>query len=321
MEAYREDRSDACGDGGSRPQRSFRPERFARSDVLRGDNRNRGQHGRGDEEEETDDFFDDADSRRDFETATVCDDGNEEKGNLDESVLCGDGGSDSENPAENEFVRFQVPKGNSNAEMRTLRGEQGNNHACGLRNDRGEGRALCAQVEVSDENVIQRDVQNAGNRDKVHGTPRIPHAAENRRDDVVCDDERDSGEAYPQVEHRPGESLFGRFQNARDVLAKKQENSGQEKGNDSEQGDRVSGDARNGPEIFRPGRPPDENRRAHGESDDDDRQKMHRLASDGDRRNRFGPLELSDDKEVRKPVKRLQKIGDEKGGGKDGDVF
>ena len=51
--------------------------------------------------------------------------------------------------------------------------------------------------------------------------------------------------------------------------------------------------------------------RSHGESDDDDGQHVHQLASDGDGRDRRGAIEEPRDKEVGHAVEGLQEAGDE----------
>lgn len=48
----------------------------------------------------------------------------------------------------------------------------------------------------------------------------------------------------------------------------------------------------------------------HGESDDDDGQHVHQLASDGDSRDRCGAIEETCDEEVGHAVERLQKTGE-----------
>ena len=59
--------------------------------ILCGEGGDGREHGRGDEEEEADDLLHDADCGGDFDAAAVCDGGDDEKGDLDESVLTGDG--------------------------------------------------------------------------------------------------------------------------------------------------------------------------------------------------------------------------------------
>ena len=51
--------------------------------------------------------------------------------------------------------------------------------------------------------------------------------------------------------------------------------------------------------------------RPHGESDDDDGQHVHQLASDGDSRDRRGTIEEPCDEEVGHAVEGLQEAGDE----------
>ena len=54
---------------------------------------------------------------------------------------------------------------------------------------------------------------------------------------------------------------------------------------------------------------------AHGKADDDDGQHVHELASDGDRRDDCGAVELSCDEKVRETVEGLEKAGDHVGNG------
>ena len=81
--------------------------------------------------------------------------------------------------------------------MELLDGKKENENAHRLRKDRREGRPCGAEAHAAHEHIIQKNVQYAGDQDKVHRALGISHTAENGCNQVVRDDQRDSGKADP----------------------------------------------------------------------------------------------------------------------------
>ena len=65
-------------------------------------------------------------------------------------------------------------------------------------------------MEKSDKKIIQNNIGNTGNRNKIHGAFGISHATENGANNIIGCDKRDSQKSDDQILHRFCHSLFRR---------------------------------------------------------------------------------------------------------------
>ncbi len=79
--------------------------------------------------------------------------------------------------------------------------EERRNNAEGLGQRGSESRAGRTETEISDKQVIQGNIQHAGYRDKIHRAFGIAQTAEDRADDIICCDKRNSDKADRQILH------------------------------------------------------------------------------------------------------------------------
>lgn len=186
---------------------------------------------------------------------------------------------------------------------------------------RPQRRAGRAQPEQADEQVIQRDIDDAGQRDKIHRGFGIAQTSENGTDDIVRRDERNSQKTYRQIARRSVNRLFRRGHGMNDQTDGQDQNGGQRDGQSHKQRRGVA-DVKSRAFFFvRADRLRDTDGGAHRQTDDHDCQHMHDLRSDGHGRNGGDGIVLADDKQVGHTVKRLQKVGNEIGNRKTNDAF
>ena len=150
----------------------------AGAQVLGGRSRYSGHHGRGYQEEETDNLFYDAYCRCGFHTATVGDGGDDEEGYLDKSVLAGNGNADGKDAAGPFFPGNKGAAGQGKGCQFPMEVEKGKDHAYHFTGKGAPGSAGGAHVEGADEKVIQKNVDYAGNGNEGHRCFCVSHAPE-----------------------------------------------------------------------------------------------------------------------------------------------
>ena len=163
-------------------------------------------------------------------------------------------------------------------------------------------------MEKSDKQIIQQNIHNTGNRNKIHRTFRISQSAENRTDHIIRRNKRNPEKTDCQISCCPGNSLRRRRHHRNNWLYKKQKQNRQHQRNPHKQSHRISHKHRSPFLIARPNRLSNRNRGSHRQPNDHHRQHMHHLAPDRNRRRTGNPIKLPHNKKIRHPIKRLQKI-------------
>ena len=184
-----------------------------------------------------------------------------------------------------------------------------NRHTDRLRERRAERRTGRSEMHRAHEEVIEHDIRRARNRDEVHRTFRVTEAAENRADDVVCCDERDTGEADGEVGHRALDRLRRGRNQTDNRTDTHHQYARQHDRQHHEQRYRVADAVRGLLAALCADRLRDADRCAHRKTHQHDCHHMHDLSADGYRRCRGNTLEPADDEQVGHAVQRLQKIG------------
>lgn len=289
-------------------KRLLRAADLARTDVLRAERRDRREHRRRHEEDKADDLLDDADRRRVRQPAHVRDDRDDEERHLDEAVLQRDWHTDAQDAAQHREVRTEILPRKRNARPAALHIGEREHDTDGLRDDRAPGRAGRPHGERPHEKIVERDIAEAGHRDKVHRTLRIAEPTKDRGDDVVGRDERDAEEADQKIRLRPRCRLKRRLHDTRNRAAKHDQHNGQHDGDHKEQHRRRADGLADPQPVLRANRLRNRDRRPHRQPYDHDGQHVHDLTANRYRRDASRPLKLPDDKEVRHAVERLQEI-------------
>ena len=179
----------------------------AGTQVLGGRSRYSGHHGRGYQEEETDNLFYDAYCRCGFHAAAVGDGGDNEEGYLDESVLAGNGNADGKDAACPFLSGDKRAAGQGEGRQLPIEVDEGKDHAHHFTGKGAPGSAGGAHVEGTDEKVVQKDVDYAGNGNEGHRCFCVSHAPEKAAHCVIQYNEGHSGKADGQV----GSGIFQRF--------------------------------------------------------------------------------------------------------------
>ena len=160
-------------------------------------------------------------------------------------------------------------------------------------------------MKKSDEKIIQDNIGNTGNRNKIHGAFGISHSAENGTDHIVCSNTGDSEKTDGQIGDGTRDS-FDRGRHDRDNRTdQKQQKNCQKHRSDHKQRDGISGGK--GSTLFLSGtdRLCNHNGGTHRKSYDHDSQHMHDLTPDGNGGDMCDRIKLSDDKQIRHAVEGL----------------
>ena len=129
----------------------------------------------------------------------VGDDGDKHKRHLDAAVLHGHGHADLKNAAEHLGLGAQVAALNVDVRAAALEPHEREGNAGRLGGHRAERRTHGAEPHMTNEQKVERDVDDARHANHVHGRARIAQAAKNGREDVVCGDKRNADKADAQV--------------------------------------------------------------------------------------------------------------------------
>ena len=140
--------------------------------------------------------------------APVGNDRDEQKRDLDKSVLQGHRHADAQDAANDIFLRPQVTFVQPDAAFAPQNDPQRNDDADTLGQRSTQRRTGRPHVQCPHKQVVQPDVGRAGHRDKVHGAFGISHATENGANNIIGCDKRDSQKSDDQILHRFCHSLF-----------------------------------------------------------------------------------------------------------------
>lgn len=184
-------------------------------------------------------------------------------------------------------------------------------HRRGLRHDRRERCTRCAQLHWPHEEEVEQDVEGTGHGDEEHRIAAVTHAAENRAQDVVRDDEGDAGEADAEVREGSRDGLGRCRQQLNDRLRESEQGTCGQHGDHREEGDRVSDGASDAVLVLCTDETPDHDGGAHGEADDHDGHHVHDLRTDRNRRDDIRAIEAARDEQIREPVERLQEVAEQ----------
>lgn len=169
---------------------------------------------------------------------------------------------------------------------------------------------------MTDEEEVQKDIEQAGNGDENHGGSGISHAPEKAADGVIHNDEGNACKADGKVGPRILQCFCRRLQGREDEGHEEKEDEGKEEG----KGDEKEGGASHEAEGFFifPGSqaPGDGYGASNGEACDDDDDHVHDLAADGYPGDRGGAIVLAGNEKVRHAVEGLEEAGCQVGEGK-----
>ena len=201
LKQNREQESDPTGDADAVFERLPRTHRISGTDGLRRNRRHSRQHAGRHQEKETDRLFDDPDRGRNIDAAAVCNHRDDQKRNLNESVLTRNREADTEDLPQHRRVK---PDASIHARYFTKRhrlpdADERECHRCRLCHHRRERRTRCAQLHWPHQQEVEQDVESARYCDEDHRAATVAHTTENRAQNVVGDDERDAGEADAKV--------------------------------------------------------------------------------------------------------------------------
>ena len=158
-------------------------------------------------------------------------------------------------------------------------------------------------MEKSDKKIIQNNIGNTGNRDKIHGAFGISHSTENGTDHIVCSNTGNSEEADCQIGDGTRDS-FDRGRHDRDNRTESKTSRRIVKSTEAIINSVMVFPVVREARSFLSGadRLCNHNGRPHRQSYDHDSQHMHDLTPDGNGGDMCDRIKLSDDKQIRHSV-------------------
>lgn len=116
----------------------------------------------------------------------------------------------------------------------------GYDYANGLGQRCTQSRTGRTEAHPTDEQLVQRDVGNTGNGDKVHGTLGVTHSPEDGADDVIGCNEGDANKADGKIENRTIHRFFGSGHYGDNGFYQRKKQRGNDNGQSHKQGNRIA---------------------------------------------------------------------------------
>ena len=193
---------------------------------------------------------------------------------------------------------------------------QSGQEADALRSYRGNGRSHGPQMETTHQQEIQSHIDDASQRHEIERRPRIAQAAQDAAHDIVPDDERDAQRTDEQVMLRVAQGLDGRVHQHGYRIVQNGHQQCQAHAHDTEQPDGRTDDGSQFAIVARPGGDAYQHSDARGQPQDDARNRLHHLATDGHARHTGRIVKLPHHEQVGTAIQGLQHIGQQIGHGK-----
>ena len=181
-------------------------------------------------------------------------------------------------------------------------------HADSLGKRRAECSARRAEVHCTHEQVVKRNVYDAGNCDKVHWRFAVAHAAKYGAYDVISRYKRNAYKANGEIRRRAAHGLRRRRHDGDDGIYEQKQHDSERDGHRHEKCHGVADKVRCLALIPCSDGLTDADGRTHGKADYHDGQHMHDLRADRDCGRARNALILTDYEQVSHAVERLQKI-------------
>ena len=196
-----------------------------------------------------------------------------------------------------------------------------NDHADRLGKSGSKGGSGRPQVQGAHKEIIQSDIGDTGNGNKIHGAFAVAQPAENGADDIIGRDKRDADKTDGQIFYGSRYRSLRRGHYSYNGPDKNKKRHSKHHRQAHKQCDSISDTGSGFFSVAGAHSLPDGNRGPHGEPYDHDRKHMHYLGADGNGRCTGDAFKLADDKQIGHSVKSLQKIRKKIGQGKKQDVF
>ena len=279
------------------------------ADVLGAQCRHGGQHGGGNQEDEAHDLLHDANGRRVRQTSLVRKNRDQHEGHLNEAVLQRHRNADFQKLVQHRRQGTEIlPPHRQHFPLQN--NEQSRCYADGLGHGGAQRRTGRSHMHGAHEEIVQRDVAGTGQCNEVHGTLAVTLAPEDGAQHIVGGNEGNAQKADPEILPGSRHGLRRGGHNRHDGTHQKEEQCRQHHSNAGEQKGGIADGLTGLPLPFAANCLPDADRGAHRKAHQHDRQHMHHLGADGNRRRGGHTVELSDDKKIRHSVQSLQEIGE-----------
>ena len=226
-----DDQSENDSNQCSTPHSLFGTLLLSSTDVLRAERRNSGKHGRWNQEQEADDFLYNTDCSRCFQATPVSDDGNDDKGDLNKTILQGDRNTDFKNLSHHSCLRGEIRPGKTDAGITFADRNQCQNDAECL-GKRGSKRGTgWTKMQGAHKEIVECDIGRTCDCDEVHRAFRITKSTEDGTDDIIRGDEWNTNETDRQISDGAGNGFGWCGHHKYDRLYQKKQDYHQHDGN------------------------------------------------------------------------------------------
>ena len=285
-----------------------RPVMLPGADILRCERGDSCQHRRRHDKERPDHLFHDPDRRRVVQSPVICDHRDNDKRDLDTAILYRHRDSDLEDPRKHHPLWSEIFAGKPDPRLPSADRPERDHHAQRLCERRPKRRSRRSHIKAAHKQVIERYVGNTGDTDEIHRASGISHSTKNGADDVVSCDKGNPHKTDRQILSGAFDRLLRRSDQMHDGRHAHQQHGCHHDRDHHEKRDRIADSQSCLFLSVRSHGAADRHRRAHCQSDNDDGEHVHDLSPVGNRGDTVHPTVLSNDKQIRHPIKRLKKI-------------
>ena len=283
--------------------------------VLGHDGGEGGHEGHGDDGQEEEELFRDADAGGGHQPQPVDDAGDHEEGDIHQRILQGDGCAYGQDAADG-CAGAEVRTGKGEGERMAAQIQDGERHAACLGQDRGPGGTGGSQMGAPHQAQVQHHIDTAGQKHEEQRHPGVSKAAENAADPVIGGHKDHAAAADAKIGHGLLHCVGGDVHPACHGRRKQQQRGGQCSGDCQEKTDltghhlgAVLGCA--GTHSLA-----DEHRHAHGQPGDDGGDRHHHLTAHGHCRRGSRGGEAAYHRQIYRAVESLQQQGEHQRHGK-----
>ena len=285
---------------------------IAGAHILRHEGRHGLHEGAGDQHGEVDDLAGHAVPGGSLQAQAIHKGAQRQEGQLRQALLQRQGQADGQEFA---ALGIQTDIFSAEGERKLLLQKQYHraDHADGLRNDRGQGRARCVHSEPGYQQQIPENVDHTGHQDEQKRRPAVAQSPENGGEHVVGNDEENAASADAHIAYGQIQRFCGRLHQHGNRAGKADQNNAQ---HHRDQSKYKSGSAQDGPDLLRlflTQVPRDQNRNAHGQLRHNECDQVQDLASRRDGGEAGRGTEPAYDQQVHRSVCGLQNKGAENG--------
>ena len=285
----------------------MRPLIAARAVILRHKSRHALHKRRRDQHEKCHHLLGHAHPRGGTDTQPVHDRQNDHKGKPHQKILQRNGESQSNDLAHILFFKSDLFSGKRKGQRLFPDQNKRNAHTHKLCKHCSNGRACRPHMKTGHQQKIAENIADTGNGHRHQRCPGIPDAAKHTADQIISNDHNGTGPADADICHRPGKCFLRRIHHSGNPASCQRQQHRQAYADHKKQQNTVANDVTALMRLPLSQRLSEKNRRSHGKTHQQIRQRCHNLRTRSHRGHIHRRTKLSHHQQIHRAVHRLQK--------------